>query len=180
MVGGVITKLEKMVSIIIPIYNVEKYLQECIESVLQQSLQDIEIICVNDGSTDNSGVILEKFAETDKRILVINQENKGVSAARNTGLRCAKGKYIYFLDSDDYLAPDALELLSSDMDARNLDLLLFNAKVFGEKGVEEKRVQGDISYFKRMHEYHRSIDSNTLLAFNIILVYHPFLFSCRR
>ena len=153
MVGGVITKLEKMVSIIIPIYNVEKYLQECIESVLQQSLQDIEIICVNDGSTDNSGVILEKFAETDKRILVINQENKGVSAARNTGLRCAKGKYIYFLDSDDYLAPDALELLSSDMDARNLDLLLFNAKVFGEKGVEEKRVQGDISYFKRMHEY---------------------------
>ena len=148
-----ILRNQPKVSVIIPVFNVEEYLQECLESVLQQSLQDIEIICVNDGSTDNSRIILEKFAEADKRILVINQENKGLSAARNVGLRCAKGKYIYFLDSDDYLATDALELLSSDMNARNLDLLLFNAKVFSEKGVEEKRVQDDISYFKRTHEY---------------------------
>ena len=79
----------------------EKYLEECIESAIKQSLNDIEIICINDGSTDSSLEILKKYEKKYSNIIVISQENKGLSASRNVGIRKAKGKYIYFLDSDD-------------------------------------------------------------------------------
>ena len=87
------------VSIIIPVYNAEKYLKRCLDSVLSQTLKDIEIICVNDGSTDNSIQILKEYGS---KIKVINQENQGLSVARNTGLKEAKGEFVAFLDSDDY------------------------------------------------------------------------------
>ena len=85
------------VSVIIPVYNVEKYLRECLDSVINQTLKDIEIICVDDGSTDSSGKILDEYAQKDKRIKVIHQENQGLGAAHNVGIDLAKGEYIGFV-----------------------------------------------------------------------------------
>ena len=92
-----------LISIIVPVYNVEKYLAECLDSLINQTYQYIEIICVNDGSVDNSKSILEEYASKDYRIKIINQNNQGLSAARNTGMREASGKYIMFVDSDDWI-----------------------------------------------------------------------------
>ena len=90
-----------MVSVIIPVYNVEKYLAECVDSVLAQSCQNYEIILVDDGATDSSGRMCDEYARKDSRIRVIHQSNGGLSAARNAGLDAAQGEYVYFLDSDD-------------------------------------------------------------------------------
>lgn len=98
------------ISVIIPIYNVEKFLPRCLDSVVNQTFSNIEIICVNDGSTDKSGEILTKFAANDQRFLVITQENQGLSASRNNGLEVASGNYVFFLDADDYLHKQALEI----------------------------------------------------------------------
>lgn len=97
------------VSVIIPVYNVEKYLHQCLDSVIGQTLQDIEIICVNDSSTDSSLSILEDYQKKDNRIQIITQENSGAGAARNRGLSIAKGEYLSFLDSDDFFETDMLE-----------------------------------------------------------------------
>jgi glycosyltransferase involved in cell wall biosynthesis len=98
------------ISVIIPVYNVQKYLRQCLDSVLNQTFADFEIICVNDGSTDDSGKILLEYADKDNRIKIITQENKGASEARNSGLKLAQGEYIYFLDSDDFIHPQLLEI----------------------------------------------------------------------
>lgn len=98
------------ISVIIPIYNVERYLGRCLDSVCSQTFNDIEIICVNDCSPDNSAQILQEYAERDKRIKIVNREkNGGLSAARNTGFSVAAAEYIYFLDSDDWIELDFLE-----------------------------------------------------------------------
>lgn len=125
-------KISPALSVIIPVYNVEQYLPECLDSVLNQSFGDFEIICVNDGSTDGSAKILEEYAVRDDRISVITRENQGVSEARNVGVRAAKGKYIYFMDSDDIINPDAFELCINDMETRSLEYLCFNAVAFGD------------------------------------------------
>ena len=95
-------KKQKLVSIIVPIYNVEKYLSECIDSILRQSYDNLEIILVNDGATDSCGLICDRYACKDKRIVVLHKENGGLSDARNAGLSHAHGEYIAFVDSDDY------------------------------------------------------------------------------
>ena len=97
------------VSVIIPVYNSSEYIRHCLDSLLAQTLEDIEIICVDDGSTDDSLSILEEYSRKDQRIRVLTQENAGAGAARNHGLREARGKYLSFLDSDDYFEPDMLE-----------------------------------------------------------------------
>ncbi|WP_225369762.1 glycosyltransferase family 2 protein [Methanobrevibacter arboriphilus] len=84
------------ISVIIPVYNVEKYLEQCLDSVINQSLEDIEVICINDGSTDNSLEILDEYAKKDNRIKIINKKNEGLGVARNIGMDYAKGKYIIF------------------------------------------------------------------------------------
>ena len=114
-----------LVSVIIPVFNVEEYLEECINSILRQTLTDIEIICINDGSTDSSPDILKKYAEQDRRITVYSQDNCGLSAARNLGMRAARGRYTYFIDSDDWLERDALRDLYTRAEKDQLDLLLF-------------------------------------------------------
>ena len=119
-------------SIIIPIYNVAKYLPKCLDSVLGQSFTDFEVICVNDGSTDDSLSVLEQYAARDARIKVISQANGGLSAARNTGINNAHGKYILFLDSDDWIESNTLQVLDDHLAGE--DLLCFN----GRKFVEEK------------------------------------------
>ena len=102
--------MTKKISIIIPVYNVEKFLPACLDSVLNQTLENFEVVCVNDGATDNSLNILKEYAQKDPRIKVITQENKGLSEARNTGLKNAQGEYILFLDSDDTIHPQTLEI----------------------------------------------------------------------
>ena len=102
-----------LVSVIIPIYNVEKYLRECLDSVINQSYTNLEIICVNDGSTDSSGEIVQEYAKKDCRIVYIEQQNSGQSIARNVGLERVKGEWIYFLDADDYIDLDCLEEMVS-------------------------------------------------------------------
>ena len=99
------------ISVIIPVYNVEKYLEKCLESIVNQTLHDIEIICINDGSKDNSGAILCKFASKDRRIKIVDRENGGLACARNTGLALARGEFIGFVDSDDWIDLDFYEKL---------------------------------------------------------------------
>ena len=118
-------------SIIIPVYNVEPYLRECLASVLQQSFADWEAICVNDGSTDNSAAILEEYGHKDGRFKFVNQSNGGLSAARNTGLKAAEGDYVLFLDSDDWLEPRALETISESLAGE--DMLCFSGRRYFEE-----------------------------------------------
>lgn len=116
------------VSVIIPIYNVEKYVGQCIASVKNQTFVDFEAICVNDGCTDNSIAVAQRVVGTDERFSFVSQANAGLSAARNAGMKQARGKYIIFLDSDDYWRVDALELLYERMEAGSLDVLYFSAQ----------------------------------------------------
>ena len=95
--------MNPLISVIIPVYNAEKYIKKCLDSLVNQTIYDIEIICVNDGSTDSSLSVVEEYANRDKRIVVINQENMGVSVARNTGLEFVHGQYYMFVDSDDWI-----------------------------------------------------------------------------
>jgi glycosyltransferase involved in cell wall biosynthesis len=121
------------VSIILPIFNVELYLKTSLNSLLNQTLSDIEIIAVNDGSTDKSPNILDLIAKQDSRIIVLSQENRGLPAARNLGLKHAKGRWIAFVDSDDWLAPTALESWSNQAEQENLNFLIGNGFRFSEK-----------------------------------------------
>lgn len=111
------------VSIIIPVYNAEKYLEECLESIMVQTLKDIEVICVNDGSTDKSGQILNEYAKKNSRIKVIHKENGGVVSARNVGYDVATGKYIGFVDSDDWVEPEMYEKLYEIAEREGVDLV---------------------------------------------------------
>lgn len=129
------------ISVIISIYNVEKYLRECLDSVINQTLKNIEIICVNDGSTDNSSKILKEYAVKDKRIIIIEQKNQGLSCSRNNAMKIAKGEYIQFLDSDDYLKSDTIEKLYNFASKNDLELCSFSGYNFidGENELLENK-----------------------------------------
>lgn len=155
-----------LVSIVIPVYNVEKYLDECLDSVLKQTYSNIEVICVDDASTDNSLSILERYAGQDKRLQIIRKkENVGLASARNAGFAIAKGKYIYYLDSDDYIELNAIEGLYNYAETYNTDCIYFNSKValeaetFGvgpklNYGLENgyKKVFDGVTLFKLLNE----------------------------
>ena len=94
-----------MISVIIPVFNVEEYLDKCLESILTNTYRELEVICVNDGSTDRCPEILRKWKERDLRVIIVNQENRGVVRVRNSGLDAATGEYIAFVDSDDWIHP---------------------------------------------------------------------------
>lgn len=108
------------ISVIVPVYNVEKYLKECVESVLNQTFRDIEIIIVNDGSTDDSYEVLTQIE--DERVVIVNKENGGLSSARNAGIEIAKGRYLAFVDSDDWVAPDYIERMYEVCEEFNCDM----------------------------------------------------------
>ncbi len=120
------------ISVIIPVYNVEKYLKECLESVLNQTFSDFELICVNDGSTDGSLEILEEYAKKDDRIRIISQENKGQGAARNIGIKNASGEYILFTDSDDFIDLNTLKLTYDNILSNDSDIVMFRANKYSE------------------------------------------------
>lgn len=120
------------VSVVIPVYNVEDYLEDCLNSIVNQTLRDIEIICINDGSTDNSLDILHKFGENDDRFKIISQENQGHAVATNKGIQMANGEYLYLMDSDDIVKLNALEDSYNLCTSKNLDFLIFKAMNFYE------------------------------------------------
>ena len=127
-------------SIIIPVYNVEQYLQDCLNSVVKQYYIDYELICVNDGSTDGSLVVLEEYQQKYPQITIISQQNKGLSAARNAGIQAAKGDYLFFLDSDDWIEPNTLEMLARKQSGE--DLICFNGRRVFEDGTTEEPDSG--------------------------------------
>lgn len=112
------------VSVIVPVYNAEKYLHECVDSILAQTITDIEVILVDDGSTDTSPKICDEYAESDKRVIVIHKQNGGVSSARNAGLDVAVGEYVTFVDSDDFIASDMYENMMSKAIEYNCDIVM--------------------------------------------------------
>lgn len=116
--------MDSLVSVIIPIYNMEQFIERCIQSVLSQRYSNLEIILINDGSEDNSASICERFAKGNSNIIFINQENKGVSAARNAGIQKATGKYLLFLDADDFLPPNAIHTLVEAAEKANSDMAI--------------------------------------------------------
>lgn len=138
-----------MISVVIPVYNVEKYLAECVDSVLAQTYTDWEAILVDDGATDSSGAMCDEYGAKDSRIRVIHQSNGGLSAARNTGLRAARGEYIYFLDSDDYIEPQALERLAALAERDCADVVFFDGYVF----FDECEADDDVSRYIRAARY---------------------------
>lgn len=121
-------------SIIIPVYNVENYIERCVDSICNQSIKDIELILIDDGSKDNSGKVCDELAQKDSRIKVVHKENQGCSVARNTGIDFARGKYICFVDSDDEWLPGVLQALTDKIEnEQEYDMLIFGAKVVNRK-----------------------------------------------
>ncbi|MBR3923399.1 MAG: glycosyltransferase [Kiritimatiellae bacterium] len=142
------------VSVIIPVYNVAPYLRQCLDSVVNQTLRDIEIICVDDGSTDGSAAILAEYAAKDKRLKIVTQENRGHGSAWNRGLEIASGEYVYFMDADDELAaPDALARLVAVADADSLDALFFDAETRVDEGIAVPPSAVRAEDYMRRHDY---------------------------
>ncbi len=127
----------KVISVIVAIYNIEAYLEKCIDSIVNQSYSKLEIILVNDGSTDSSGAICQSYAEKDSRIKVINKPNGGLSSARNTGLDCASGDYIAFVDGDDFLDQDMYEQMLKKLDEHQADIVECSYREIYEDCVKE-------------------------------------------
>lgn len=123
-----------MVSIIVPVYKVEKYLRECVDSILAQTYKDIEVILVDDGSPDGSPAICDEYAKKDTRVRVVHKENGGLSSARNAGIDIAKGEYIAFCDSDDYIDADMIEILASVAEEHRADFVGCESVVLDSKG----------------------------------------------
>ena len=131
-----------LVSIIMPVYNTEAYLDRCLESIVSQTYKNIEIICVNDGSTDDSGSILEKWKAKDSRIRVFHKENGGVSSARNKGLDECRGDYICFADPDDTIKPDMYEKLLSAIQREKSQISMCGYRMIDSNGRVEERFFG--------------------------------------
>lgn len=144
---------EPTVSVIIPVYNVEKYLKECLDSVINQTLASIEIICVNDGSDDNSLDILKEYGEIDARFTILSQNNSGQSAARNLAIKHAAGEYLYFMDSDDIIELDALEILYNRAKQDEADVVYCDGTSFSDSDECSEQVETYRNYYSRTHEY---------------------------
>lgn len=149
--------LKQLISVIIPVYNVEAYLVECLDSVINQTYKELEIILVNDGSTDRSLDILEKYKAQHSNITIINQENSGQSVARNKGIEVSTGDYIYFLDSDDYIELDTFEQLINAFNDKDVDLIRFSAEAFTDniKMNLDKRKYNFDKYFNEQRTYEK-------------------------
>ena len=158
-------KLDKKLSIIIPCYNVEKYIAECLESVCNDKDADVEVICVNDGSVDDTLRIIEQWKQKDDRIIIANQENKGAAAARNKGLNIAKGEFIYFLDSDDKVSDVAiLKKCCEQMKRDNLEILIGAARTFYEFPELQNKFPEFEKRYHIEHEYPPVMKGTELMA----------------
>ena len=148
------TMKEKVkISVVIPVHNTGEYLDRCLNSVCGQTLSEIEIICIDDGSEDDSASILKKYAETDERVIVFSQARLGVSSARNRGINESHAEYIFFVDSDDYLAEDALEKVYSVMSASDLDIVIFQSMAFTDNSEYKRRAENITKYLSFKEDY---------------------------
>lgn len=151
---------EVLVSVVIPVYNVEKFLQKCVASVLNQTYRNLDIILVDDGSTDLSGKICDELGNCDKRVTVIHKKNGGLSDARNAGLNVAKGEYYAFIDSDDYISSDMIEIMVNSARKNNCDIAICNMVRFSESRestlfyhpVAQEKVLLGKERFKTLHQ----------------------------
>ena len=121
---------EELISIIVPVYNVKDYLKKCVDSILKQSYNNIEVILVDDGSTDGSSIICDELKAMDSRVLVIHKENGGLSDARNCGVKEAKGKYVCFVDSDDFVDKDFVKILYTNIVDKSCDIAICRYEKF--------------------------------------------------
>ena len=152
--------MNETISVIVPVYNVASYLPQCLESILNQDYEDLQVLLIDDGSTDDSGVICDRFAAQDSRIQVIHQKNGGAASAKNAGLRAASGKYLSFVDSDDYLEPDVYGFLVKTLEETRADA-----------------VQGAFQEVYRSRREVRPLKPETLEGFDYLLRF-PKDFSC--
>lgn len=152
------------VSVVIPVYNSEAWLEDCLSSVLAQTGVTLELICVDDGSTDGSASILQHIAEKDERLRIITQSNSGQSVGRNRGLDEAAGRYVIYLDSDDFWQGDRLSELVAHMDSANLDLLLFDSFAFRDGEVANSTWERYATYYQRSQEYRHTRSGVQMLA----------------
>ena len=157
----------KKISVIIPVYGVEKYIRKCLESVVNQTYKNLEIIVVNDGTKDNSMEIVKEYLE-DKRIVIINKENGGISSARNAGLKIATGDYISFVDSDDWLELDLYKKLMIDLNDE--DIIIFNYKVIDNKNLKVLKE-------KKFFNYNRSLKTKRNMGGEYLFDIEPYVWN---
>lgn len=147
------------ISVIIPVYNAEPFLKECLDSVLDQTYENVEIVCVNDGSKDNSLSILNEYKEKHDNIIVIDQPNGGVSSARNAGIRASSGKYLQFLDSDDLLAPKTCESLCRAAQVYNADIVRFKYTYFKDGETPDVSKELEYGLYNLEHYNHQETEN---------------------
>jgi glycosyltransferase involved in cell wall biosynthesis len=172
--------MENIISIIIPVFNVEQYLNECLDSVLSQKLENYEVICVNDGSTDSSRHILQQYKQRYNNLSIVDRKNGGLSAARNSGLKVATGKYIFFLDSDDFILPDTVREIINYAEKNNLEVVAFSAATDGGFEYTNKNFRYDI-VGSGVEYYENYIKKNKTHPFSNVWLYlykKSFLDSC--
>ena len=193
--------MDDLISVIIPVYNAEKYLETCVSCVLAQTYGALEILLIDDGSTDGSGALCDAFAARDARVRVIHRNNGGASAARNAGLRTATGDYVFFLDSDDSIVPEALEKLLANAKQNDSEIVFFDAYTAEEE--TGKRSGDNYAHKERylpgrgkdlmlrmtknrdfhmgicLHFFKRSLLDINKLVFKEGIVYEDFLFTCQ-
>lgn len=166
-----------LISIIIPVYKVEKYLEKCIQSVINQTYKNIQIILVDDGSPDNCGKICDEYAERDQRIEVIHKSNGGLSDARNKGLEIAKGEYIGFVDSDDYIEADMYEVLYNLLKQYNADVSICNFYTVSQEKIAIKNADNGIKEYNRIEILKEILLDNNIQSYAWNKLYKKELFN---
>lgn len=172
----------QLISIIVPVYNVEKYLHQCIDSILSQTFEEFELLLIDDGSTDNSGKICDEYEEKDSRIKVIHQHNQGQAKARNVGIDAAGGEWLAFVDSDDYIASDMMSVLLETAVAHHADMVMCNFSRFkdsDENAVEEKLPTPFLSEVTEQHKFLHFVGNSELSVYHITpccKIYHKTVF----
>ena len=167
-----------VLSIIVPIYNVEQYLPKCLDSILIQNFYNFELILVNDGSTDRSKIICEIYAEKDKRIIILNKKNGGLSSARNYGIDIAKGEYISFVDSDDWLVDNSLgDIMSTIIETKSDILIAGHYVISDEYVVLETHIEKDIRFLNRVESLDLILKDKDLHSYSWDKIYKTTLFN---
>lgn len=166
-----------LISIIIPVYKVEKYLEKCIQSVINQTYENLQIILVDDGSPDNCGKICDEYAKKDHRIEVIHKSNGGLSDARNKGLEIAKGEYIGFVDSDDYIESDMYEVLYNLLKQYNIDVSICNFYTVSQGKIAIKNADNGIKEYNRIEILKEILLDNNIQSYAWNKLYKKELFN---
>ena len=145
--------LQPKVTIVIPVYNTQSYIDQCLSSVVNQTFSNIKIIIVNDGSTDNSLKICQKYADNDNRITLVNKPNEGVSIARNVGISLAEGEWIYFLDSDDYLDKNTVKNLLDEAELFDADIIQFGVRSYIDLNIVSEKKPKNKKLYDNLHDF---------------------------